>query len=149
MALHIPKGFSAAGVHTGIKRNPARQDVSLVVSNRPATAAGVYTRNLVFAAPVAFDRARTPGDGFHAIAINSGNANACTGEKGLRDPAEMARLAAATCGAGPDQALVLSTGIIGEYLPMEKVAHGISHCAKELASEEVGFIAAARGMMTT
>src|SRR5215831_17013058 len=115
----LPKGYRVAGVHAGIKRNPTREDVTLVVSDRPAAAAGVYTTNLVFAAPVACDRARTPGEGFRAVVINSGNANACTGERGLHDAAEMARLAAATCGAGGDQALLLSTGIIGEFMPMD------------------------------
>src|SRR5438874_13652535 len=122
MPLCVPKGFRLAGVHTGIKRNSTRQDVSLIVSDRPAAAAGVYTKNLVFAAPVAFDKARTPGEGFRAVAINSGNANACTGERGLRDAEEMARLAAAACGlASGNHALVLSTGIIGEFMPMEKI----------------------------
>jgi glutamate N-acetyltransferase / amino-acid N-acetyltransferase len=149
MSIKLPQGFSAAGVHAGMKRNPTRQDVALVVSNRPAAAAGVYTKNLVYAAPVAFDRKLTPGDGFRAVVINSGNANACTGERGLSDAAEMARLAASACGAGPQQALVLSTGIIGEFMPMEKIAAGIEACTKELASDEAGFIAAARGLMTT
>jgi glutamate N-acetyltransferase / amino-acid N-acetyltransferase len=149
MSIKLPQGFSAAGVHAGIKRNPTRQDVALVVSNRPAAAAGVYTKNLVCAAPVAFDKQLTPGDGFRAVVINSGNANACTGDRGLNDAAEMARLAANACGAGPQQALVLSTGIIGEFMPMEKIAGGIEVCTKELASDEAGFIAAARGMMTT
>ena len=122
MSLAVPKGFRFAGVYAGIKRDTSRQDVSLVVSDRPAAAAGVYTKNLVFAAPVEFDRARTPGEGFRAVVINSGNANACTGERGLRDAEEMARLAAAACEAQRDQALVLSTGIIGEFLPLEKIA---------------------------
>ncbi len=149
MTIKIPQGFSAAGVHAGIKRNPTRQDVSLIVSNRPAAAAGVYTKNLVYAAPVAYDRKLTPGEGFRAVVINSGNANACTGERGLRDAAEMARLAAVICGAGPQQALVLSTGIIGEFMPMDKISAGITACAKQLASDEASLIAAARGMMTT
>src|SRR6478736_1338124 len=125
MPHSLPKGYRVAGVHAGIKRNPTREDVTLVVSDRPAAAAGVYTKNLVFAAPVEYDRARTPGEGFRAVVINSGNANACTGERGLRDAEEMARLAAAACEAQRDQALVLSTGIIGEFLPLEKIAGGI------------------------
>ncbi len=149
MPTRVPQGFRLAGVHAGIKRNPTREDVTLVVSDRPCAAAGVYTTNLVFAAPVAFDRARTPGEGFRAVTINSGNANACTGERGLSDAAEMARLAAATCGASAEQALVMSTGIIGEFLPIEKIAAGIGSCAKRLGSDEDSLIAAARGMMTT
>ncbi len=145
----IPQGYRAAGVYAGIKRNPSRHDVALVISDRPAAAAGVYTKNLVFAAPVAYDRALTPGEGFRAVAINSGNANACTGERGLRDAAEMAKLAAATCGAKAEQALVLSTGIIGEFLPMETVAGGIRDCAEQLGNTEESLVAAARGMMTT
>ena len=81
----LPQGFRAAGAHAGLKRNPNREDISLIVSDHDATAAGVYTTNLVFAAPVAFDRSRTPGEGFRVIAINSGNANACTGHRGLAD----------------------------------------------------------------
>jgi glutamate N-acetyltransferase/amino-acid N-acetyltransferase len=149
MSIRIPQGYRLAAVHAGIKRNATRQDVSLIVSDKPAAAAGVYTQNLVFAAPVAYDRARTPGEGFRAVVINSGNANACTGERGMRDTEEMAKLAAAVAGAKADQALVLSTGIIGEFMPMEKVAAGIRTCSEQLGSTEESLIAAARGMMTT
>jgi len=145
----LPKGYRVAGVHAGIKRNPTREDVALVISDRPAAAAGVYTTNLVFAAPVAYDRARTPGEGFRAVVINSGNANACTGEHGLRDAAEMARLGLAVCGAKADEALVMSTGVIGEFLPLDKVAGGVRACAERLSTSEEALITAARGMMTT
>ena len=100
MTIRVPEGFRLAGLHCGLKRNATREDLSLVVSDMPAVAAGVYTEQSgVFAAPVALDRSRTPGSGFRAVAINSGNANACTGERGLADAREMARLAAAACGA--------------------------------------------------
>lgn len=138
-----------AGVHAGIKRNATREDCSLVVSDFPAVVAGMYTKNLVFAAPVALDRARTPGTGFRAVAINSGNANACTGERGLADAARMAELGAAVVGASGEQGLVLSTGIIGEFLPLEKVEHGIQLCADILGNDQESLILAARGMMTT
>src|ERR1700688_4532108 len=105
MSIQVPKAFRLAGVYCGVKRNPSRQDLSLAVSDLPAVAAGVYTQNLVFAAPVALDRSRTPGTGFRAVVTNSGNANACTGERGLADAREMARLPAATCNAGAEQAL--------------------------------------------
>jgi hypothetical protein len=149
MPHSLPKGYRVAGVHAGIKRNPTREDVTLIVSDRPASAAGVYTTNLVFAAPVAFDRARTPGEGFRAVVINSGNANACTGERGLRDVQEMAGLGAAACSAKDDQALVMSTGVIGEFLPLDKVAAGIRACAEKFGTSGDSLIAAARGMMTT
>jgi glutamate N-acetyltransferase/amino-acid N-acetyltransferase len=145
----LPKGFRVAGAHAGLKRNPTREDISLVVSDLPATAAGVYTTNLVFAAPVAFDRARTPGTGFRAIAVNSGNANACTGTRGLDDAAAMAASAAAAVGVPAESVLVLSTGIIGEFLPLAKIEAGLALVAGRLASDADAVVTAARGMMTT
>ena len=149
MTIRVPEGFRLGGMHSGVKRNATREDLSLVVSDLPAVAAGVYTSNLVFAAPVALDRSRTPGSAFRAVAINSGNANACTGERGRKDAHEMARLAAAACGAEAEQALVLSTGIIGEFLPIEKIRAGLATLAGKLGRDEASLIAAARGMMTT
>jgi glutamate N-acetyltransferase/amino-acid N-acetyltransferase len=145
----LPLGFRVAGVHCGIKRNPNKPDLSLIVSDVPATAAGVYTTNLVHAAPVAFDRGRTPSAAMRVIAVNSGNANACTGERGLNDAREMAHLAAAAIGADEEQALVLSTGVIGWFLPMDKIAAGIRAAADRLAADEAALVLAARGMLTT
>jgi glutamate N-acetyltransferase/amino-acid N-acetyltransferase len=145
----LPKGFRVAGAHAGLKRNPTREDISLVVSDLPATAAGVYTTNLVFAAPVAFDRARTPGTGFRAVAINSGNANACTGTRGLDDAAAMAGAAAAALAVPEAGVLVLSTGIIGEFLPLGKIKAGIEIVAGRLGTDADAVVTAARGMMTT
>jgi len=138
-----------AAVHAGIKRNASREDVTLVASDRPATAAGVYTTNLVFAAPVALDRSRTPGTGFRGVIINSGNANACTGARGLDDAKQMAALAGRELGAQGEQMLVLSTGIIGEFLPMATVERGIKAAAVALSGDERAALMAARGMMTT
>jgi glutamate N-acetyltransferase/amino-acid N-acetyltransferase len=149
MAIRVPKGFLLAGVHCGLKRDLRKQDLTLVVSEGPAIAVGVYTQNLVFAAPVALDRARTPSDRIRVVVCNSGNANACTGERGLRDAHEMARLAAEACGAEEDQALVLSTGVIGHYMPMDLIAQGIQAARAQLGSDEEALISAARGMMTT
>ena len=98
MSVAVPGGFRMAGVACGIKASQ-KLDVSLIVSESPAAAAGVYTQNLVFAAPVVLDRKRTPGDQIRAVVINSGNANACTGERGDRDAQQMAVLAAEACGA--------------------------------------------------
>jgi glutamate N-acetyltransferase/amino-acid N-acetyltransferase len=149
MSIAVPKGFRLAGVRSGVKRDPDKLDLSLVVSERPATAAGVYTQNLVFAAPVKLDRARTPSSEIRAVVINSGNANACTGERGDRDAARMAELAAAACGASAEQGLVLSTGVIGEFLAMDKITSGIAAASERLASDETALIAAAGGMITT
>jgi glutamate N-acetyltransferase/amino-acid N-acetyltransferase len=109
----------------------------------------VYTQNLVFAAPVAVDRERTPADDMRVVVVNSGNANACTGRRGLEDAREMARLAATACGVRAEQALVLSTGVIGQLLPMEKIAAGIAAAAARLADDEPALLAAARGITTT
>jgi len=145
----LPRGWQMAAVHAGIKRNASREDVTLVASDRPATAAGVYTTNLVFAAPVALDRSRTPGTGFRGVIINSGNANACTGARGLDDAKQMAALAGRELGAQGEQMLVLSTGIIGEFLPMATVERGIKAAAVALSGDERAALMAARGMMTT
>jgi glutamate N-acetyltransferase/amino-acid N-acetyltransferase len=149
MALHLPLGFRFAGIHAGIKRNPNKEDLTLVHCPDGAVAAGVYTTNLVFAAPVAFDRERTPSSDIRVVVVNSGNANACTGERGLSDAREMARLAAEAVGAKDHQALVMSTGVIGHFLPMEKIGAGVFVAAGKLADNEAAFASAARGILTT
>jgi len=145
----LPRGYRVAAVHAGLKRNASREDVTLVVSDQPAVAAGVYTTNLVFAAPVALDRGRTPGRNFRVVAVNSGNANACTGARGLEDARRMADLAGRAVGADGAEVLVMSTGIIGEFLPMEKIAAGITAAAGRLGCDEAATVTAARGLMTT
>ena len=145
----LPRGFRMGGVHAGIKRNASREDVALVVSDAPATGAGVYTTNLVFAAPVAYDRSLTPGRNFRAIVVNSGNANACTGARGLDDARAMAAAAGAAVNAEAGAVLVLSTGIIGEFLPLAKIEAGIAKVAARLGDGEDAAVTAARGMMTT
>lgn len=149
MSHPVPQGFQLAGVHCGIKKNPAKEDFTLIHCPAGAVTAGVYTQNLVYAAPVAFDRPRTPSADIRVIAVNSGNANACTGERGMRDCAEMARLAAEACGESPERALVMSTGIIGVFLPMEKIAAGAQAAAGKLARDDAAFQSAARGILTT
>jgi glutamate N-acetyltransferase/amino-acid N-acetyltransferase len=149
MSYQLPRGFRCAGLHCGIKSDPQREDLALFVSDLACVAAGVYTRNLIFAAPVGFDRARTPGDAIRAVVVNSGNANACTGERGDADVAEMARCVQEACDLEPDSALVLSTGIIGSFLPMEQIRSGIRAAAGRLNRDAEGLEAAARGMLTT
>ena len=149
MALRVPKGFLLTGVHCGLKRDLRKQDLTLVVSERPSVAAGVYTQNLVYAAPVALDRERTPSASIRGVVVNSGNANACTGERGMQDAYEMARLGAQAIGADEKQMLILSTGVIGHYMPLDKIAKGIEAASAQLGSDEQALIAAARGMMTT
>lgn len=149
MEFDLPKGYSYAGVHCGLKRDPKKPDLALVTSDTNAAAGGVYTQNLVYAAPVEVDRERTPSHGIRAVVVNSGNANACTGEKGLANAREMAAAAAAVCGADSKAGLVMSTGIIGEFLPMEKIRRGIAMAAAALGDDQQAFDAAARAIMTT
>ena len=113
--LFIPKGFKFAAMYSGIKQDKTRADLTLISSDVPASAAGVFTQNLVCAAPVVHDRACVPSEKIQAIVVNSGNANACTGERGLKDAAQMAAWAAESVGAPEDGALVMSTGIIGHF----------------------------------
>jgi glutamate N-acetyltransferase/amino-acid N-acetyltransferase len=148
MSLQLPQGFRAAGIFSGVKRS-GKLDLSLVVSDRPAVAAGVYTKNLVCAAPVTVDRERTPSESIRVVAINSGVANACTGDQGIADARQMAAWAADAVGARPEQALVMSTGVIGSMLPMEKIQAGIQKAAGELSSDDQALENAARGIMTT
>ena len=129
MAIRVPKGFLVGGVHCGLKRDLRKPDLTMVVSETAAVGVGVYTQNLVYAAPVALDRERTPSDRIRVVLIDSGNANACTGERGLKDAREMARLAAVAVGADEDQVLVLSTGVIGHYMPLDRIAKGVSAAA--------------------
>src|SRR5207302_8858248 len=124
MTNNLPFGFRFAGVHAGIKKNPNKEDLTLVHCPGGAVAAGVYTTNLVYAAPVALDRQRTPSSDIRVVVVNSGNANACTGERGLADAREMARVAAEAVEAKEHQALVMSTGVIGHFLPMDKIGAG-------------------------
>jgi glutamate N-acetyltransferase/amino-acid N-acetyltransferase len=149
MLPQLPLGFRAAGIRSGVKRDPTKLDLSLVVSDRPAVGVGVYTKNLVCAAPVKLDRERTPSESIRVVAINSGVANACTGEQGDEDARQMAAWAADACGALPEQALVMSTGVIGSMLPMERIRAGIQAAAAQLGGDAVSLENAARGIMTT
>ncbi len=148
MVHYVPQGFLLAGVSCGIK-DSGKKDLSLIVADAPSVAAGVYTQNVVHAAAVAQNRSKTPSDRIRAVVINSGNANACTGKQGREDALAMAELAANTCDSDPAQVLVMSTGIIGETLPMQQIAEGIRLAAGELRGDEAALIAAAHGMMTT
>lgn len=116
----VPEGFKFSAVAGGIKPS-GKPDVSLIIGDKPLVAAGVYTTNQVVAAPVTWCRARTPSANIRVVATVSGNANACTGEQGERDNAMIAKIVAGKIGCQVDEVLVMSTGIIGRFLPMEKV----------------------------
>lgn len=143
-----PAGFRAAGLHCGIKAT-GKPDLALLVSDVPASAAGVFTTNLAKAAPVLLSQAHLGASGGRAQAIisNSGCANACTGPQGVADAQEMTALTAAALGCAQDQVLVASTGVIGVNLKMPALRAGIPRAAADLRAD--GGADAARAIMTT
>ena len=139
-------GFRAAGLHCGVKK--VKKDLALVVSDVPAVAAGVFTRNVVAAAPVVLDRALLEASPrARVIVVNSGNANACTGEQGMEDARCMARQAAQALGVPVAEVLVSSTGVIGQRLPIARICDGIAAAAPLVARG--GHAAAAEAILTT
>src|SRR5437762_1721839 len=122
----IASGYRFAGVHSGLRAGePGRLDLALIVSDRPAVAAGTFTQNRVCAAPVHVCRERLPTNDARGIVICSGNANACTGQQGLDDARRMTQLAAQALGIDAKQMLVASTGVIGRLLPMQVMESGV------------------------
>ncbi|TWU10508.1 bifunctional glutamate N-acetyltransferase/amino-acid acetyltransferase ArgJ [Allorhodopirellula heiligendammensis] len=144
----LPTGFRFAGATGGIKAS-GKSDVSLIVSDRPCVAAAVTTTNQVFAAPVQICRERTPRATCRAVITNSGNANACTGQEGIDDAIAMCGQVAKLIGCDAEDVLVMSTGVIGQRLPMEKVQRGIELASEALGSSERDFLAAADAICTT
>jgi len=147
--LFVP-GFKAAGISCGIKRG-GKKDLALIYSEVPATVAGVFTTNTVKAAPVIIDAERIKRGFCQAIIINSGNANACTGKRGLKDAREMVELTEKALGIKRGLAFVSSTGVIGEFLPMDKIKQGILTLNSELRTPNSvhGWQDAAEAIMTT
>ena len=141
------KGFRVAGVHAGLKKDGAL-DFALISSETDCMTAGVFTRNKVKAAPVLLnmERLRENASGIRAVAINTVSANACTGAKGLENARATSELIAEQLEIDSDQVLVMSTGVIGTHLPMDKISRGV-----ELSSASMGgdWGAAAAGIMTT
>jgi glutamate N-acetyltransferase/amino-acid N-acetyltransferase len=143
-----PLGFRAAGVAAGIKANNGL-DLALIVSETPAQAAAVFTTNLAVAAPVVVSRehlARSGGTA-RAIVVNSGCANACTGDEGLQTARDMAAETARAIGCPVEQVLVASTGVIGVALSIDKIRSGLPGAVRLLGADQ-GSIAA-RAIMTT
>lgn len=145
----LPKGFRATGLHCGIKKDPERFDISLFVSDGPATSAGMFTTNLVNGAPVKVSRQRVPRNTTRAIVINSGNANACTGTRGIEDARWMTALVAEGLKCDPEDVLVCSTGVIGRFLPRDKLEAGIPAAITQLDATPVALLSAACGITTT
>ena len=143
-AVTRAQGFSACGFTAGIKES-GLPDLAMLVSDRPATAAAVYTQNQSTAAPVHVSKVHTKNGSLRAVVVNSGNANCATGEQGMADAREMTRLAAERVGCTADDVFVNSTGIIGHYLPMELLRSGIP----QLEPRADGGAEFARAIMTT
>jgi len=141
-----PKGFRAAGMYCGIRK--VKKDIAMIVSEVPATSAGVFTLNKTQAACVLVDKIQLKRSPVcSAVVVNSGNANACTGERGLNDTWEMVKTTAQALDLPEEQVMVSSTGVIGQYMPMDKVVPAIAQLAARLSTSGNGD--AAEAIMTT
>lgn len=150
MSVTVPRGFEAAGIAAGIKADGAA-DLAMICTadRRPVTAAGVFTTNLVQAAPVTVSRAHLADGRAAAVILNSGNANAATGEPGRRDATRMCSETGEALGLAPTDVLVCSTGLIGYTLPMDTIQAAIPALVAALGDDAADAEACARAMMTT
>ena len=149
-AVTAAQGFQAAGVHAGIKTsNHTKKDVAMIYSTVPCVVAGVFTTNVVKAAPVRYDMEIVKKGVARAIVVNSGNANACTGQQGMDDVKETAEYAGGLMGINSDEVLVCSTGVIGHTLPMDRIKEGIASAHSALSDSPEGGHDAAQAILTT
>jgi glutamate N-acetyltransferase/amino-acid N-acetyltransferase len=146
--ITAPKGFLAAALHCGIKES-GKADLGLIACPPGATAAAVFTTNKIIAAPVAISRKHLKSRTVYGVVVNSGNANACTGRKGLLDAVKMCRAAAKQTNVDPHQILVASTGIIGHALPIAKITEGIKKASARLSNSSSAGLNFAKAIMTT
>jgi len=139
-------GIKATGIHAGLKRK--RKDLALIFSEQPCNAAGTFTQNKVKAAPLLVSqKLLNKGKKIKAILINSGNANACTGERGYNDALESQKYCAEKLGLAQEEVVISSTGIIGEYMPMHILKTGVDSIVSQLS--DAGGLKAAEAIMTT
>ena len=129
-------GFRAAGISCGLKRS-GNPDLAMVVSDRPCVSAAVFTKNKVAAAPIQWARANKKRGSLRGIIVNSGNANACTGEEGFEAVREVSRVACSALKLPPDSLLVGSTGVIGVQLPVDRILQAIPRLAEKLYAEGI------------
>ena len=141
----MAEGFVAAGVACGV-RNSGSRDLGLLFSEYPCVTAAVFTRNIVKGAPLIATKEAVEAGGVRAVVVNSGNANAATGQQGLSDAREMQALAAEALGIGAGEVAVASTGVIGVYLPMDRISEGIKEAAGVLGADGASF---AEAILTT
>ena len=148
-SITIPKGFTAGGLHCGLKKT-TRHDLGAIVSEVAAAAAGVYTTNVFQAAPLQVTRESIGSNGkLRAVLVNSGNANACTGKQGDADAYEMRARFAEAIGAAAEDVAVASTGVIGENLNMDKVRSGIDALPARLNGDAEGAEDFSQAILTT
>ena len=140
------QGFTASGIHCGIRRNTSKNDLSLIFSSVPCTAAAVYTTNLVKGAPLTVTKAHIADGKAQAVICNSGNANTCNAD-GIEIAEGMAALAADALGISPADVVVASTGVIGQPLSLEPIKNGMGELVSKLSED--GGLEAALGIMTT
>ncbi|HEU4758421.1 MAG TPA: bifunctional glutamate N-acetyltransferase/amino-acid acetyltransferase ArgJ [Dehalococcoidia bacterium] len=140
-----PRGFLAGAARVGVRPDSEKLDLGVLYAEAECAAAGVYTRNQVKAAPVLITRKHLASGHARAVIANSGCANAATGEKGLSDAVEMARLAGAKLGIDPHEVVVASTGVIGTFLPMDRIRGGVDR----VVLSDGGGADFARAIMTT
>lgn len=145
--ITAPKVFQASGVHCGIKNR--KKDLALVYSEAECDAAALYTTNKVKAAPLLVTKQHIEKGKISGIVVNSGLANALTGDRGLKDANEMAELAGFALRCPPERIIVSSTGLIGKYLPMDKIKLGIQIASNNLGSTRKHAHDAALAIMTT
>ena len=146
--ITTPRGFRAAGGTCGAKPS-GKPDLALIVADRPCPAAGVFTTSKVVGAPVVISGQHLRQPSIQAIVCNSGQANVCTGKKGLADARAMCAATAETVGCQPAQVLVCSTGVIGRPLPIAKITHGITALGPALARGPAADSQAAHAILTT
>ncbi len=146
----LPDGFRLFGIRSGISSKPGKKDLALFWSDRPARAAGVFTKNLFSAAPVQYCQKKLKkSSSARAIIINSGCANACTGKRGMADTVWTANELAARLGVADHEVLVASTGVIGRHLPRPALGRGIKEIAERVRSGTPSADDAVRAIMTT
>lgn len=143
------RGFRAGGVWCGIKASEKKRDLGLIYSEKTCAAAALFTTNLVRAASILVSAEHLARGRLHGVIANSGNANACTGEAGIRAARRMAALAADELALGPEAFAVASTGVIGVPLPIEKIEAASSSLVNSLNNDQAGHDAALEAIMTT
>lgn len=144
-----PKGFRTAAVHCGIKSDPDKPDLALLVADRPAVAVGLFTSNPICSPAVRVAREHTRRGTLRGVVVNAGNANACTGQQGRADARRMAELAADAIDCAPEDFAVASTGVIGHPLPMDKIQQGIEAARQRLSDDATAATEFARAICTT